>query len=198
MFSIFLTTWKSIFFDERHGGWLFLSMWERRTNATRIAKIATWSNALRALLTDVQSNCLAVTVDDDHRAQISRSAGVVTILTARSSPRLLGATVRKVRPRGGPRRSWRWSLPPRSALDDNTRRVSVDRSAERERERDECLLRSTFAPARAGRRSAANRRSGRLIIAGKQIRTLRVSGCLERSDSLPRRRFVTTIVKIRV
>lgn len=40
---------------------------------------------------------------------------------------------RKVRPRGGPRRSWRWSLPPRSALDDNTRRVSssVDRIAER-------------------------------------------------------------------
>lgn len=87
--------------------------------------------------------------------------------------------------------------PPRSALGDNPRRVSLSRN---EYSETSTYYGAALRPARTDRRSRC--RSARIgniwsaFIARDQVRTL-VSSCLERNRSLLRERFVTVIVKRR-
>lgn len=110
--SHFFSWWKI------YSGRLRRSIWERRTNTMRFAEITT-INRFVSILTNAH---LAVVVND-RRAETLRGS---TLRFSRLAWACLAQqlhAVHKVRPRGGPRRSWRWSLPPRSARGDNTCRL---------------------------------------------------------------------------
>lgn len=169
---------ESLFFgDERHSGWLFvenISIWKKK-NMTWPAGIAT-IKCFATILTDVHQMSRSHrrwSSDRDFAIRGSRYDSHGSLGSAQQS--------RKVRPRGGPRRSWRWSLPPRSALDDNTRRVSssVDRIAERRVLITEHLCVRTSGPPIGG-----ESKIGRLLLLSRFV-----SGCLEKSDSLSREKL---------
>jgi len=123
-----------------------------------------------SILTDVH---LAAIIND-HRAETLRGC---TLRFSRLAWACLAQqlhAVHKVKPRGGPRRSWRWSLPPRSAGSDNTYQVLS------------LYVESTFTSAKADRhRRSTQIEAIRLVyITYRPLVRILVSGCCDCSVSL--------------
>lgn len=118
-----------------------------KPNAARFAEIATIDRSV-SLVTNAH---LAAIINDRQAEILRRSTLWFSRLAGACLARRLHA-IHKVKPRGGPRRSWRWSLPPRSAHGDNTRRV-VDRCRRVSRR----LLQSIFMPAKTDRHRRSTR-----------------------------------------